>query len=561
MESAAFLLLLVVSAGTILLQAWASDSVTAVYGETIVVPCNRGSPPLDDLMFIKWKYEKADGSIGDLLVKQDKQKEATVQATDGYAQRVSIDDKYNLLITEATLMDQHTFTCMVVSGTNLNEFPVSVLVHKKPAALQIMDQTQVFHKDKPTMVGTCVAADANPAASISWQRNGQALVADDKIVMITTSTKVEPSTGLSTTSSILSYVASKGDAGSVFSCVSTHEHDSDRADVGPISVHYPSEKVSLQVLSKGPIVEGDNVTLKCHADGNPPPKAFYFHIKDQKTLVENADTYTLTAIGRDAGGEYKCSLADNEKMEASQSIIVSYLDLFLNPTGKVVKTVGDTLSVKMEKSASGEATVSWRKDEKAVKEPVFTKLTYSDAGIYKCEVTMGGITRHQSFELVVEGKPMITSLTKQRSMDGNHKVLTCEALGVPQPSFQWSVNGSNERSAYINGKATHKITVIPMVNLSVTCFVSNKLGEDARTINVSSVFNEESEKKDSQEESDDQAKLIVGVVVGLILAAAVVALIYWLYMKNSRQGSWKTNEKEVGTSEESKKLEENNHTV
>lgn len=28
-----------------------------------------------------------------------------------------------------------------------------------------------------------------------------------------------------------------------------------------------------------------------------------------------------------------------------------------------------------------------------------------------------------------------------------------------------------------------------------------------------------------------------------------------------RQGSWKTGEKETGTSEESKKLEENNHTV
>lgn len=38
----------------------------------------------------------------------------------------------------------------------------------------------------------------------------------------------------------------------------------------------------------------------------------------------------------------------------------------------------------------------------------------------------------------------------------------------------------------------------------------------------------------SQEESQDQAKLIVGVVAGLLIAAAVVGLIYWLYMKNSR---------------------------
>lgn len=39
---------------------------------------------------------------------------------------------------------------------------------------------------------------------------------------------------------------------------------------------------------------------------------------------------------------------------------------------------------------------------------------------------------------------------------------------------------------------------------------------------------------DPEENSEDQAKLIVGVVAGLLIAAAVVGLIYWLYMRNSR---------------------------
>lgn len=41
----------------------------------------------------------------------------------------------------------------------------------------------------------------------------------------------------------------------------------------------PTEKVSLQVLSPSPIREGDNITLKCQADGNPPPTSFNFNIK------------------------------------------------------------------------------------------------------------------------------------------------------------------------------------------------------------------------------------------------------------------------------------------
>lgn len=51
-----------------------------------------------------------------------------------------------------------------------------------------------------------------------------------------------------------------------------------------------------------------------------------YHIfphQGQKTLVEKSDTYTLNAISREATGEYKCSLTDNEKMEASQNITVS----------------------------------------------------------------------------------------------------------------------------------------------------------------------------------------------------------------------------------------------
>ncbi|XP_029304210.1 CD166 antigen homolog A [Cottoperca gobio] len=560
MDSAAFLLLAFVSTET-LLQVWGTESLTALYGEIINIPCNDGAPAPEDLMFVKWKYEKDDGTPGDLLIKQGRNEQATVQATDDYAQRVSIDDQLNLLITQASLKDQKTFTCMVVSSSNLMEYPVSVAVYKKPSSVEIMDTTAVLLKDKPTTVGTCVAADANPAAMITWKKNGNPLVADGKAVLITPSIKLDPATGLSTTSSTLQYAASKEDAVAVFACMSTHKLTNQETDLKPFPIHYPTEKVSLQIMSKGPILEGDNMTLKCHADGNPPPSSFFFHIKGQKLLVENSDSYTLTDINRAAGGEYKCSLVDNEKMDASQSIFVSYIDLSLTPTGKVVKAEGDTFSVKVEKSASGDAKVSWTKNGKAMKEPVFSKLTYADAGVYVCEVSMTGLMRRQSFELVVEGKPVITSLTKHRADDANYKVLICEAAGVPEPNFMWSVNSTNEESSYTSGRATNKITVIPKLNLTVTCSVSNKLGEDIMTINVSSVFKEEKEKKGSQEESEDQAKLIVGVVAGLLIAAAIVGLIYWLYMKNSRQGSWKTGEKEVGTSEESKKLEENNHTV
>ncbi|KAK2828931.1 hypothetical protein Q5P01_019965 [Channa striata] len=559
MNTLVFLLLALVSAGTHD-QVSGTEKITGLYGETVVIPCNRGDPPPRDLMFIKWKYEKDDGSAGDLLIVQANSGQPTVQSTDDYADRVSIDDKYSLLISQASLKDQKTFTCMVVSGTNLMEYPVLVVIYKKPSSVTLMDKSDVLQKDKLTSVGTCVAADANPAAKITWTKNRKPLVVDGKVT-ITPSMKLDPATGLSTTSSTLQYAATKEDVDSVFACVSTHVLTNQTIDLGPFPIHYPSEKVSLEITSKVSIIEGDNVTLKCHADGNPPPSSFFFYLKGQKILVENSDNYTLNGISREASGEYKCSLADDEKMQASQSISVSYLDLSLSLSGQVVKTVGDTLSVSVDKSSSGEPKVSWTKNGKAVSQPEFSKLTYADSGVYVCEAVLSGIVQHQSFELVVEGKPVIKSLTKLRAADAKHKVLSCEAEGVPEPRFQWSVNHTGEDIFYNNGKATHKITMEPRENLTVSCTVSNKLGEDVRTINVSSVFKEKNENQGSREDFQDQSKLIVGVVVGLLVIAAVVGLFYWLYMKNRRQGSWKTGEKEMGTSEESKKLEENNHTV
>lgn len=43
-------------------------------------------------------------------------------------------------------------------------------------------------------------------------------------------------------------------------------------------------------------------------------------------------------------------------------------------------------------------------DGKVVQQPQFGELTFGDAGVYVCEVSIAGLTRRQSFELVVEGQ-------------------------------------------------------------------------------------------------------------------------------------------------------------
>ncbi|CAB1349031.1 unnamed protein product [Coregonus sp. 'balchen'] len=154
---------------------------------------------------------------GDLLT-QLKDQEASVIATDKYKDRVSMAENSSLLIAAATLKDEKTFTCMVVAGTDISEYPVKLLIHKAPTGVEITALAAELKIGKPTQLGQCSAPDANPAASITWFKNKKPLVADGEGIIISSNVKVDEVTGLTTTSSTLQYTAEKGDTGSLFTC-------------------------------------------------------------------------------------------------------------------------------------------------------------------------------------------------------------------------------------------------------------------------------------------------------------------------------------------------------
>ncbi|XP_026155112.1 CD166 antigen homolog A-like [Mastacembelus armatus] len=542
----------------LLRQVSGLETVVGQYGETLEIPCNNGAIKAEDVLITKWKYDKGEGLPGDLLVRQ-KNQNISISATDEYKGRVSMAANSSLLLSAAKLTDQRTFTCMVVGGADITEYPVNVVIYKTPAGLEISDKVEELEIGRLTKLGTCIAEDANPAANITWLKNNIPLVADGKGISIQTSVVVDPATGLSTTSSILEYTAEREDTDAEFTCRTHHTMGGQIMSTSEtFTITYSTENIVLHVIAQDPLIEGDNVTLKCVADGNPAPTSFNFHLKGELVKVENTDTYTITNVSRDTTGEYKCSLIDNPTLEASEDITVNYLDINLSPSGKIVKRAGETLDLNLLIDASGESKVSWTKDDvKLDKLPEFTKLTYSHSGRYVCKVMMGLLSREASFELVVEGAPVIRQLSKQHGEKGQYKVLICEAEGSPKPVVSWSINGTSlDESPFINGKITHKITVVPTANLTVSCTVTNDFGIDTRTINVSSLFGEVRMDKQDQPEDSDQTKLVVGVVVGLLIATVIIGLAYWLYMKKSKQGSWKTGEKENGSSEEEKKLEE-----
>ncbi|KAK7171690.1 hypothetical protein R3I93_004099 [Phoxinus phoxinus] len=528
------------------------ETVTGKYGDTVELPCNNGHVMKG---LVKWKYD-VDGNI---LVKHVGQN-ASFSNDVNYKNRVDIKQDFGLIIREVTMADQKTFTCMVAGDDDILEYPVQLVIYKLPSQPQITNQTTAMAVGKLTKLAQCRTESANPAANITWFKNKTPLLSDGTAIKISTTVDVDKATGLSSTKSDLEYTAMKGDIGANFYCQIQHIR-SPNMDSSPLifTVNYPTEEVTLQVVSLGPFKEGDNVTLKCTADGNPPPSSYIFYMKGEKKTVENSNTYTLTNVTRESTGEYKCSLVDSEDKAASLPITVEYLDVDLSTTGKIFKGLGERFEMTIDVKASGTPQTSWRKGNiKLDSLPKFDKLKYSDSGVYECVVSMAGLKKTRTFELIVQGSPVIKNLIKNRGGSVN-KVLTCEAEGFPKPTVQWSVNGTDfAETAYVDGKVTYSITIVPKVNLTVSCTVSNTLGSVNKSINVSPLVEDLTiAKQDQKDDYNDQATLAVGIVFGLILAVLAIGLAYWLYMKKYRQGSWKTGEKENGSAEESKKLEEN----
>lgn len=548
-------------------------TVNAVYGDTIVMPCPQEVP--SELMFGKWKFETANDSPVFIAFRSSTKKSVQYDDVPEYKDRLSLSENYTLSIKNARISDEKRFVCMLVTEDNVFEEPTVVKVFKQPSQPEIIHPANFLETGKLKMLGECIARESYPEGNITWYKNGNILQPIEGVVVMSLQKTVDKSNGLFTTTSSLQYMPTKKDANAQFACSVTYYGPSgqDTIPSQPVifDVRYPTEKVTIKVLSqRNTIKEGDNITLKCSGNGNPPPQEFLFYIPGELEAIRGSETYVMTDVRRNATGQYKCSLMDRS-MEDSTSITVHYLDLSLTPSGEVTKQIGEALPVSCTISSSRNATVFWMKDNTRMPtSPLFSSLKYQDAGNYICETNLlevEGLKKRKTLKLIVEGKPQIKMTKKTES--NKSKTIVCHVEGFPKPAVQWTITGSGsiinktEESKYVNGRFSSKIVISPEENVTLTCTAENQLERTVTSMNVSAIsipeYDEPDERNgDNREKVNDQAKLIVGIVVGLLLVALVAGIIYWVYMKRSKTASKHVN-KDLGNTEENKKLEENNH--
>nr|XP_006003677.1 PREDICTED: CD166 antigen [Latimeria chalumnae] len=498
------------------------SSVKALYGETIDIPCP--VKPAGGLIFNKWKYTTSS-EIVYLVTRNIQKNEISYEDVPDYKDRLSLTADHALHIKEARVDDEKEFTCMLSTFEDIYEAPSLIHVFSRPTKPNITNLATNLDTRKLIQVGYCISEGGYPKGILTWFKNGHSLEANEK-TEITFKTEEDQASKLYTISSTLKVQATKEDIGASYTCQVTFSlptgEETDMSDPVTIDVHYPTEKVKIEVISPtGNIKEGDTVILKCSEDGNPPIQDFNLYINGEEN--GKISTLNLTDIQRFASGEYKCSLPGSpEPIESSVDIDVHYLDITLNSSSSTA-LVGDSVDVLCTAlSNKGPIHTSWVKDEKPISPPDFTNLQFKDNGNYVCKANVKevkGLKKNISFNLLVEGKPSV-KLSKQVNKDGKSKTITCTVNGFPKPEVMWNAMGVN----------------ISNINKRLTGFVS-----------------------DGEEKVNDQAKVIVGVVVGLLLAAVIAGLIYWLYTKKSKK-SPKAADTEHAIPEETKRLGlESNH--
>ncbi|XP_014740161.1 PREDICTED: LOW QUALITY PROTEIN: cell surface glycoprotein MUC18, partial [Sturnus vulgaris] len=515
-------------------------------GGTARIECNFYTPENASYTYIDWFYVNRPQQQAGEAVPHHASK--TVEDNTDYKNRVLLGQDKALSISAVTVQDARTFVCQVGAGSyGVGENSTELSVYKVPNNPEIKPSSGGISVHSPEIpeIAKCESKNSFPLPNITWHKNGEELHDQENQVMIKP-TVTRESSGLYTVSSTLYAPVTRDDRLSQYHCTvhywlqgQIHSLESQKVKV---NIFYPVETLKLRVSPSSALVkEGDNVTLVCEADGNPPPIFSFFkknldEWQDLSSLAEpNSGVLNLPEVNKSSSGTYKCQSLDLDDMtekEEAVDLVVNYIEgvhVKMEPSS----TVREGESVKLICDAHSPVSLryQWR-DEKGKKlvegsQLFLNNLTFETSNTFSCKVmapSVPGLEQSKKVSVAVEGKPRIVAISSPLYVRQDEVVnLTCKAIAFPRPTVHWSINGTAHEymdNQHIASNLTVRVSH-DLLQAGAMCRVSNKLGVSEKHIQL----------VDQKSTAESQGVIIVAIIVAILVVAVLGAVIYFLHKK------------------------------
>ncbi|XP_026999305.1 nectin-3-like isoform X2 [Tachysurus fulvidraco] len=217
----------------------------------------------------------------------------------------------SILLSNVTLLDEGIYTCIFSvfpSGSYKTEIRLRVQV---PPVVTVGTDVPAVAGDTEGILVTCTAANAKPAAEVSWS-----LGALNNTVKVQNNVTVDSEDRYTVKSNLIG-TASKDLNQKKFQCVVTHPGLKQKLELSyTLDIHYPPQVVYISSAGD----QGETREFLCDTDANPKPTNFtwgrFFPLSKTRSSGVNRLVVPLTP---GSNGPYYC-VASNQYGEAVGSL-------------------------------------------------------------------------------------------------------------------------------------------------------------------------------------------------------------------------------------------------
>uniref|UniRef100_A0A8C2DB51 Ig-like domain-containing protein n=1 Tax=Cyprinus carpio TaxID=7962 RepID=A0A8C2DB51_CYPCA len=287
-----------------------------------------------------------------------------------------------LTITNVRLRNQGGYRCIATNAQGKGTTTASLTI-RQPPKVRVTPSGPLSVRAGESMTLEC-SVTGKPRPSISWTKQGS----DTELVSTTTDT----------TASLQVTVMSAEDAG-IFVCRAQSREGlaEGRVELRVEGGVFPQASVTKTDLTA---VEGQSVTMHCHATGSPTPVISWSKLRAPLPWQHkvNGGSLTLNNVGRQDSGQYICNATSALGFsEAYVQLEVDSPPYATTLTEETVARPGDALRLQCLAHGSHPIRFRWTRVGRASMSPgaettkdgllKIAKLKLTDSGTYKCVAT------------------------------------------------------------------------------------------------------------------------------------------------------------------------------